>query len=428
MTHALIIPAALADDPLRNQAFNRLVQGVDFSDEGGQAAEVVLELSAWDDGASAWAEWALEAIYPGEEFELWTADQSVCFGLFEVDSVERSYDAESTGTVIVYAYNGMRRLVKHEQSRIYEGYRNDAEWLPLLAEEHGLATDVDARELQSFKGDRFKEVGETDLAFINVIAMAHGLGLPWVRYDPTTGRETLVMRALDGYRNRGLDSLNLRVTAEGGDVDLAAFSTLWDPGDMPSGVEVIGWDPVVNKPYRVTVQATPKGPQSLGKDYEDIQRADRRKVAPGRRGGDSRGVVIHVLGEGREVVDTSVVYSIRTGKRRRRIRAKRQYREIITTAFQEGVKDAEAYALRWLQDRMEAYYTCSGALVPNLPGAERVTVSQVHRVSGAMTDDNGWYIITGCSHGWGSDGHVVVFQGQRLLLDVVQPLSGSSLA
>lgn len=416
-----IIPESLSADPVAVDRFNRSVLSVSLSDEVGQVAEVLVQVGLWDEVNGGWREDLVEALYPGESAEVW--DGKECHGSFTFETQERNYSQDET-TFTAWGYGGLRALVKEEQSRVYQGYTNDSDWIPLLLDEHGMGVDLKSSEFQSFKGDRFKELGESDLNFLNTIAMANGLGLPYVRYDPQAQKETVVLRALDPEANRGLGALKLRVTSETGESDFTEFGTLWDAGDMPTAVEVIGWDKAVRKPYRVTVQATPKGPKLLSKEYTDIGRAERKKVAPGRRGGDSRGVVVHLLGDGREAVDTNVVYRVKTGKRRRRIRAKKQYREILATTFAEGVDDAVKFAKRWLQTRMEAYYTCDGVLVPNLPGTEGFRVNQAHRVVGAAQDDNGWYIVTSVNHEWGADGHAVTFDGSRLLLDVIAPLRG----
>ena len=401
--------------PVDHDALRNAVKSVSLSQDVGMAAEVEIVLDVWNAEAGEYDLPAATARYHAYEFELWDMDADICLGRYVVESRDMSY-GEDGPVLTVRAYDGLRQFMKGTQSRVYQGFKRDTDWLVDLAADYGMGLDADVADFQPFVGDRFKEVSKTDLDFIRTIAMVNGLAMPSIDYDHDFELEYLRMRSLNAL-TQGFGPLRLRVMPDGtGEGDLPSFSTEWDKGEVPTAVEVIGYDANTQKPYRVVVEATPGGPKTIIDEVRDISKSEAQQVTPGKAGGDSPGVIKHTLGEGRETADSGIFTPIVDSKgKKKRVRARREYREILSTTFAEGVESARAFAERWIATRLEGYYVCHGNLMPNVPDLGRIAVSQVHQVVNCLPDDEGWYILTSVTHEWGSDGHQVSFDGQRLL-------------
>lgn len=439
-----------------DESLHNVLRSAQVSHEAGSASMVTLEIDAWDEERADFDKMADEVLFPGDKIEVIDVATGTHHGLFTLEERENAYNAEDGSQSEIVGYDGLRRLMKATESKVWQGTVNDFYVLQEIAKEHGMDLDSAPEHFPPMVGDRAKELGITDLEYIKKIAMANGLAMPHVRYDPDTGKEILVMRPISSKRQRD-GAYEFAAYRPGASADFEDFRTFWDAGDIPAAVEVIGWDKDRNRPYRVTVAPTPRGAEVLAVDYADIGKRTTDRVKPGKKGGDEQGVLVHLLGTNREQVDTSTVYRLDTGKtvnvkapagvkvfeekgrkfyykydfnkerivkvyvgRRRKhrtIRAKREYREILHTTFAETAQDAQQYALQWMQARLEAYYSCEGSFVVNAGGAGTMLPSQVHKVRGVRIPDRGWYIFTAVDHIWMAEGHQASFSGTRLLVD-----------
>ena len=375
-----------------------------------------LEIDIWDVGAADYDRVAARLLDHFEDFEVWSGAR--CAGLFTVEERSVVYGSEAP-RITVRGFDGMRRLKRETKSRVFASQRTMLQALQTVATEHGFELDADPAQFRKLPTpvDVTKKLGETDAELVTRICMAEGFGLPYVRYEPATisgeyGTEYLVCRRL--FIPDRVSDFDLAVTRPGEDGDLASFEPHFDTGDLPVAVEVVGWDRVLSRPFRVTVVATPSGPRIESIDYEDITRDERLRIGSGRGGRDSPAVLVRLLGSGTEQVDTGVVYRANT-KGRPTIRAKREYREILAAHEAKGISDVKEYALQYMASRMSGFITCSGSLLQNMERAGELDVGQVHEVTGALPEHNGLYLLTKVHHAWGDAGHGVQFDGQRVI-------------
>jgi len=393
-----------------------------------------INANAWDEIRAKFILLDDKVLFPGNSVELWAgygaatvgdADM-VCKGRF--DLLTRQPDYSNEVTVQFMAYDSLRKMMDNTEARVFHSFQRDSDVVIELAHEYGWDVDEvptpssplpNARSSTSrnrkkalvatrrVPGDRVKPVGMTDLAWIKKMAECFGYQYPKIKYDPATGRETLLFRPPAS----GPDdwSQTFRYMTPGmGHSDLIRFAPSFNISDAPTGVEILGWDKKKGRPFRVIATVSPA--QKIDVKFDEDVRVDDKIEKAIVSGGELR---LSILGSSPEQVGLRRVKS--GGKTWSPLK---EVPDVLTStmlpALSSNRESLEAFAIQWLTERLAAWWTAEFTL-QNQPGIHLVDSDQVHQIRGVAPMDEGWYILLKATHVWENGIHTVDCQAQKLI-------------
>lgn len=415
-----------------SDGYRSLIRRVTLDRTVDGAAVLSLECSAWDPIASKYRILGESIFFPGSIVTLhagYGPFARTLMGHFQVLRRRKSYSTDGP-TVTIECYDALQKLMRHTDSRLWQGVLSDSQCVYTIANENGLLPDVVDTPPNLVGYDRFKEAGMTDLAFLKIMSQANGYQYPQVRpaLDPKAigsvdenqalvpigsvdemMTDRLIFRPIDLYEQQAVAKTLSFMPADESEAGILSAEFDEDLADVPTAVEVVGTDDN-GQIVAVVAEYTPMGittkvDYSMGPAYAS--------VVPKVKSGES--LALSILGEGVQDIATGQTVSIETLKGKTlKVQSERQFRDIIDTQIVKSKATAEAYARAWLEARVKGYMQGSIQLA-NTPGCEDFDVSQVHELRGFAPEDNGKYITTGVSHEWSDSGHAVSLHVQRLI-------------
>ena len=444
-----------------------LVQTCDGSDV------LTINGDGWDPIAQAFRLVDDRVLFPGNEVEVWAGylnaggyPQMVCKGLFRLEDRGVEYNREGV-TVTLNGYDGLQRLMKHTQARVFKGRARCSDIVRYLAGYYGFAADwadqagqsefvagflasgsdrsdllnscfapataplasphgpvrkaiEDTPEIRDKDGtpsERTKPRGETDLAWLKRMAMGYGYMFPKLRYDPAgpgrRGTEVLVFRRPVSGPDEFSQSFWWR--KPGADQsDLDKFSPKFSLQEAPAGIEILGWDRKVGKPIRIITKVrSGQEPEVL---WDSDIRADEKIEGEIKNGARLR---LSILGTGQQTVKlTRATVDGQTWQPEKNVA------EVLTSEMLAGRPDLdradlEMIAKMWLRQRQAAWSTAEFEM-QNLAGLHLMDSDQVHEFRGLAPMDEGHYIVLKVEHRWNPsiNTHAVSGELQKLVEDV----------
>lgn len=394
---------------------------------------LTINANAWDEIQGTFRLLDERGLFPGNKIEVW-ADygnvNAICKGKFTINTRKPHYGPDGV-TISLIGFDGLRSMMDNTQARCFEKVNRDSEVITKVAEIYGFAGDVlptpvgipenapvyapkrtkkkAVEPTPILKGDRVKPVGMTDLAWLKGIAETWGYAYPKIRYDAKKKNEILVFRPpADGVDEWSQTFWYVKPGA--GKSDIITFDPEFSVADAPTGAELLGWDPVNKRPFRVVATMSATGPLVTW-DYD--VRLDEKIEKEIKSGASLR---LSILGSSVEKIKTQKVTisnktwnpekEVRTPVWMGLVRAPEVVSEPILTAMVE----------RWLIDRQAAWWTCTFTL-ENQPGIHLLDSDQVHEIRGVCPMDEGLYIILEAHHRWSAEGgHTVACKAQKLIV------------
>lgn len=280
-------------------------------------------------------------------------------------------DAGGASKKQIVGYSAEASLVAWEGSRVFGTDTTDGQIAAAIARDHGFYTDattVDDTPARSHA--RVKKKGTSDWDFLRGLAFSNGLGSPWVRWDPVRGANVLYWRKTRLEDQAEMITFRLRRT-DGLPSTLLKFSMDYSTADVPTAVEVSGWDPVRGEPMRVVVTIDSPG------------------QSPGLYTGRPAGPVSAAIKSGTQLQIANLSASGELIK---------DQREVVGLEGGAPRTEAElkAWAERWLETRNRAFVQGDAVTV----GYELGWIGQLHRFEGVDPEFAGLYEAGKVTHTW----------------------------
>lgn len=367
------------------------------------ADELVIEAAAESDkpGHGAVAILGDHRLAPGNRVVVWGgyADGvQLAQQRFTMIREEVSYPEQGPITVTLRGYSAEQQLVEYTDARSYPAPSNDALIVSEIADEFGLSyTGLTIETTPDRQVGRVKKKGDSDLAFLQQLALDNGYGPPIIRYDADKGEDVLYFRETNLLLQEEQATFVYnpdRALSEQPSGTLYSFRSKLSLAGVPTKVEVLGWDPEAQEAIRVVAEITGGGQTTT------VYNGSAAEITEAIRSGAELQVAVlqstdDAQGERREVVVVSGI--IRTSE------------------------DALAYAERWLRTRQLAFQTADATTV----GYEALWVGQVHRYEGLAPHHDGLYEVLDCTHTWDGSGYRCRHMLRRVLEEAQAPVEGS---
>ena len=389
-----------------------------------------------------------QIMFLGDEIELWAGYGKSLMpkGRFVVKTHDIVYGPDGV-TIDIESFDKLTRFMDHTQARIYQGLKKHTDVLKdLMKKEYPSLGFIYDNSPKDRKGDRFKEIGTTDLWWIKQMALADGFSPPrmmtndqwnWL-YDhtPVGSSEQALVSSLS-IEDFTEDNLVYAPTTtltqfiqplilwynprDGKDSDWSTFNPTFSTEGIPTAIEAYGTvhDPSSafnNRVVKVVIELTPSGISDpvITDNFDDdwTKQSKIRKTTS-----DGNTIKMWSLGDGRVTYETGGKYTFTNKKGKSQTgKSEKEVREIINC---EGVtvnttQDVVEWAKNWLKVRSASYLIASGTL-QNVPKIERIGPAQVHFVAGVAPLHEGAYVVLDATHRWDSSGHSVSVNMQKAI-------------
>lgn len=460
-------------DPLATQespVFKLLVDGVELKNDYTRlidsitvhatfdgATQLAIGFNGLDPETMTYAVVDQRLMLPGREVQMWFGYGAASYpvGRFKIAEMVPDFGA---GTV-TYELNALDRLadlLREKQSRLIQGVLTHTDAIAQVLEADYPWLGYLMVQGTSKAGDRFKELGTTDLGWMKLCAVADGFGYPRImtreQYallqkkvtDRMDDNPVAVLSALALSKVRDhmlvyapagdLYSLGDRYTFHydpRGQSDLARFKPTLSTQDMPVAVEVYGWTNFLGarRLVKAVVEYGETGPvlADITDEWEQDAWARQQKIRSQIKSGAH--LKLYTLGnQERENLTGGTTTVTGKGGRPMTVETKKSEREVLNG---DGVliptdEDVVTFAKRWFLKRASAYLQAEFSTV-NLPGSETVWPNQVHGFEGMPEMYAGKYVVKTTTHRWDRDrGHTVEGTVQKLVEEKDLGTSGGS--
>lgn len=342
------------------------------------ADELTIEADAYDSHAGAWRIVSDNLLSPGNSAVVSMGYESGLEALqrFEIVRSKTIYPEGGIPRVQITGYSAEHRLAAYTRPRQWEGPISDSEIAEDIARQHGLTVDAASVEAspRGVQG-RAKKAGVSDLDFLQGLARVHAFDPPWVRFDEARGVDVFYFRRPGLNLQETVYQFDYRISLTGkGGGWLRSFRPEISIADVPTQVEVVGWDPVEQEAVKVVVQLGEDGGQTQVYSGAAVEEID----APPASGSELRVVLLR-----------------NTRDPQQQARDRLHVHRIQTT------EDARAWARRWLATRNVGFQNARA----DLWGLETLWPSQIHRVGGVAPVHAGAWQFVAVTHVMGPDGY-----------------------
>lgn len=387
----------LPDETFLSAERKKLLHGVEIKATVDGADELVMEATAWDGDARRYRFIDETILGQGTRVVVHAGygDELAALQRFKLVREATHYVAGANPTVTIRGYSAEAELVDYTQARAFPGPISDSDIVKEIAASHGLTTtglSIEPTEVRT--NGRVKEKGQTDLKFLQQLAVANGFGPPIVRWDPDRRVDVLYWRGLDlalqgeiatfVHDPRGTDAST---------GSLRSFTPELSLAGVPTKVEVVGWDQEAQEAILVVLEITAAGQKSTvstgAGNVEDI-------AEPVKSGAQ---LLVAVLEEGGAA----------------------EKREVLVAGSVQTTDDAVAWAQRWFETRQRAYMTARATMI----GYHRLWVGQIHKIEGVAPKHEGHWEFLGVTHSFGDNGYTCGADLAYVLQEAAAPVQGS---
>lgn len=378
--------------------YRRLVTGIRCEATVDGADEIVIDAVAWDERSSSFRILGETIFAAGNEavFFVGYAGSTRALQRFRLVREEARYGSDGPPTVTIRGYSTAHRLVESTRARSWPAGTADSDIALELAAEFGISvagSKVQATEPRTKA--RVKKAGDTDLAFLQQLAVANGYGEPIIRYDPDLGEDVLYFRSVSLADQAEMATFYWNPAVGGSEAPTGtclSFAPTLSLAGVPTKIEVLGFDPVAQQPIKVVLEITEQGQEST------VYRGGDVGTTAAPRSGSQ--LQVRVLAEG--------------GK-------DQEKREVLSVAHIQTTEDAVSWGTRWLRTRNQAFMVARATVV----GYENLWVGQIHEFRGLAEPHNGKWEVLQCTHKFGDQGYVCDLDLARVLEQAAAPTESS---
>ncbi len=341
------------------------------------------------------------------------------FQRFRIMREEPNYPENGQPTVVIHGYSAEQRLVKYTAPRVFDGPIADSDIVVQLAEEHGLYYDdttIDGTDPQGgvysariveykrkkrkpgrkrttrnvVEQGRTKANGTSDWQFLQQLAVANGFEPPKIRYDDEFDRDVLYFRQGSLHNQDEVATFRWRPAA--GQVGTClSFQAQLSLADVPTHVDVVGWDSKEQRAIKVSV--------TIDEGKQEPVVTDLSELRPAALSGTQ--LLVSVLNAS-EAAAVDV-------------------RESVTVYTVQTDDDAVRWAERWIATRNTAYMQARAKTI----GFERLWANQIHKFLGLAPHNEGLWAIESVAHVFDGNGYHCELDLSRVLDEAGPPIEVS---
>jgi len=430
--------------PLRDD-YVALIKGLTCYKTIDGASQLSIDANALDPETMEYRIINEAILWPGRKVELFLgygASATFPMGRFKIKTHLPKYRPDGV-TVQIEAFDALADMMD-EQARLIQGAQSHADVIVDVMERFYPSMGYIVAQGTKKAGDRFKEAGVTDLAWLKNMAIADGFAYPqvWTREQYEIARELLRERLGDD----GLDALGEVETKVRDDMlvylpnasvyafsdvlrlwydpkgvsDLTTFDPTFSVQDVPTAVEaygtvIEGGEPKIKK---VVIEFEQGGPRisDVTDEWETDWTRDQ-KIREQIKSGTA--VKLYTLGDSTTSYETGQTAQVKNAAgKTATIRSKRLDREVLNG---DGVlipttDDLLTFAKRWMLQRASAFLV-GEATMSNRIGSERLAPNQIHEIAGCADPHAGLWALKTVTHQVSGGGHDVTVTTQKLVTE-----------
>lgn len=381
------------------ERYRRLITRIRVEATLDGADELTIEASAWDEDANQPAILGETILGVGNQVVLYLGygDNLHALQRFRLVREEARYTAGALPTVTIRGYSAAKVLVDQQKARSYTAPVADSDIATDLADGYGWAVPAQAIEATTTRqASRVKKQGTSDWEWLRQLAVANSFGPPLIRYEESLDNEVLYFRTTSLANQTEIATFVHHPVLAGADTDygtLLEFAPTLSLAQVPTHVEVVGWDPVKQVPVKVVMEITETGQESTVLTGQDVGKLSK----PPKSGSELQVKVLSEAG------------------------SESEKREVLYAGHVQTTDDAVSWASRWLRTRNQAFMVARAKTI----GYELLWTGQIHRFEGLAPHHAGLWEVLQVTHEISSEGYTCDLDLARVLEEAATPTEGA---